>query len=31
MPMTVATNTIMYLIIGALVTVCGAGFLSQKK
>jgi Protein of unknown function (DUF4199) len=31
MPMTVATNTIMYLIIGALVTLIGAGFLSQKK
>lgn len=31
MPMTVATNTIMYLIIGALVTLIGAGLLSQKK
>ncbi len=31
MPMTIATNVIMYLIIGALVTVCSAGFLSQKK
>ncbi len=31
MPMTVATNTIIYLIIGALITLIGAGFLSQKK
>lgn len=31
MPMTIATNVIMYLIIGALVTVCTGGFLSQKK
>ncbi|MEO5942492.1 MAG: DUF4199 domain-containing protein [Ferruginibacter sp.] len=31
MPMMTAINTIKYLIIGALVTVIGAGFLSQKK
>jgi cytochrome bd-type quinol oxidase subunit 2 len=31
MPMTIATNVIIYLIIGSLVTICGAGFLSQKK
>ncbi len=31
MPMTVASNVIIYLIIGALVSVCTAGFLSQKK
>jgi glucan phosphoethanolaminetransferase (alkaline phosphatase superfamily) len=31
MPMTIATNIIMYLIIGTLVTVCTGGFLSQKK
>jgi multisubunit Na+/H+ antiporter MnhB subunit len=30
-PMTVAINTIMYMVIGALVTLIGAGFLSQKK
>lgn len=31
LPMTVAINTIMYMIIGALVSLIGAGFLSQKK
>lgn len=31
MPMTIATNVIIYLIIGSLVTVATAGFLSQKK
>ncbi len=30
-PMNVAMNTIMYMVIGALVTLIGAGFLSQKK
>ncbi len=30
-PMTVAINTIIYMVIGALVTLIGAGFLSQKK
>jgi multisubunit Na+/H+ antiporter MnhB subunit len=30
-PMTVAINTMMYMVIGALVTLIGAGFLSQKK
>ncbi len=31
MPMTVAINTIIYMVIGALITLIGAGFLSQKK
>jgi hypothetical protein len=31
LPMMTAINTIKYLVIGALVTVIGAGFLSQKK
>jgi glycerol uptake facilitator-like aquaporin len=31
LPMTVAINTIMYMIMGALVSLIGAGFLSQKK
>ncbi len=31
MPMQITTNVIMYLIIGALVTVCTGGFLSQKR
>jgi hypothetical protein len=31
MPMTIATNVIIYLIIGSIVTVVTAGFLSQKK
>ncbi len=30
-PMTVAINTIIYMVIGAVVSVIGAGFLSQKK
>ncbi|MEJ7610841.1 MAG: DUF4199 domain-containing protein [Ferruginibacter sp.] len=30
-PMTVAINTVMYLIMGALVSVIGAGLLSQKR
>jgi multisubunit Na+/H+ antiporter MnhB subunit len=30
-PMTLLTNIILYLIIGALITLVGAGFLSQKK
>ena len=30
-PMTVAMNTIMYMVMGALISVIGAGFLSQKK
>lgn len=30
-PMMVAVNTIMYMVIGALVTLIGSGFLSQKK
>jgi predicted PurR-regulated permease PerM len=31
LPMTVTINTLMYMIIGALVSLIGAGFLSQKK
>jgi Protein of unknown function (DUF4199) len=31
LPMTVAINTIMYMLMGALVSLIGAGFLSQKK
>jgi glycerol uptake facilitator-like aquaporin len=31
LPMTVALNTIMYMILGALVSLIGAGFLSQKN
>jgi hypothetical protein len=31
LPMTVAINTIMYMIMGALVSLIAAGFLSQKK
>jgi Protein of unknown function (DUF4199) len=30
-PMNVAINTIMYMVIGALTSLLGAGFLSQKK
>jgi Protein of unknown function (DUF4199) len=30
-PMTLLTNIILYLIIGGLITLIGAGFLSQKK
>jgi phosphatidylserine synthase len=30
-PMTVAINTILYMVMGALITLIGAGFLSQKK
>jgi glycerol uptake facilitator-like aquaporin len=31
LPMTVAMNTIIYMILGALISLIGAGFLSQKK
>ena len=31
LPMTVTINTLMYMIIGALISLIGAGFLSQKK
>jgi multisubunit Na+/H+ antiporter MnhB subunit len=31
LPMTVALNTIMYMVLGALVSLLGAGILSQKK
>jgi glycerol uptake facilitator-like aquaporin len=31
LPMTVALNTIMYMILGALVSLIGAGFLSQQN